>query len=102
MSEGKTEKYIERELRCWPSTGLTSYFNEGPNNPQWLLHKEGLSKGMLLTLHDTLASRENTGMHRLRDEWMQECTAGLVEDEGRNDWPVEAVVRNWMGRSLNR
>lgn len=76
VSEGKTEKYRERELRFWPSSGLTSSFNEGPNNLQWLLHKEGAewhSKGILLTLHDTSADRENTGktwMHRLRDEWM--------------------------------
>lgn len=43
------------------------------------------SKGMLLTLHDTRACRENAGktwMHRLRDEWMEKCMVGLVGDEG--------------------
>lgn len=47
--------------------------------PEWQ------SKGILLTLPDTSASRENTGktwMHRLRDEGMQKCMFGLVEDEG--------------------
>lgn len=43
------------------------------------------SKGILLTLGDTSAGRENTGKswtHRLRDEWMQKCMVGLAEDEG--------------------
>lgn len=42
------------------------------------------SKGMLLTLHDTSACRENTGrtwMHRLSDEGMQKCMDGLAADE---------------------
>lgn len=46
--------------------------------PAWL------SEGMLLTLDDTSACRENTGstwMHRLSDEGMQKCMAGLTEDE---------------------
>lgn len=35
------QKYRERELRCWPSSGLTSSFNEGPNNLQWRYTRKG-------------------------------------------------------------
>lgn len=45
------------------------------------------SKGMLLTLRDTSACRENTGrtwMNRLRDEGMQKSLDGLAEDESSN------------------
>lgn len=58
MCEGKTEIESEREVRRWPSSGLTSSFNEGPNNPERLLHREEAewhSKGILLTLRDTSA-----------------------------------------------
>lgn len=63
------------------------------------------SKEMLLTLHDTSASRENadkTWMHRLRDEGDAKVHRWISGGEETNDWLVEAVIRRWMERKLNR
>lgn len=58
------------------------------------------SKGMLLTLHDTSACRENTGrtsMHRLNDEGMQKCMDGLAADES-SKW----LASQSSGQKLDR